>query len=106
MNLQIIFPLIMTMKILNSTFSNIGFLKHTNNTKKIELIDKFNFETLSLGQLKHDINEIEPITRNSTIINFSLESLQSNVINYKLTSPNGLIHMRHALYLKCHGSEY
>ena len=73
-----------------STFSNVGYLKHINNTKKISLVDKFNFETLSLGQLKHDINEIEPITRNSEIINFSIEALKSNVINYKLTSPNGI----------------
>ena len=73
-----------------STFSNVGYLKHLNNIKKINLVDKFNFETLSLGQLKHDINEIEPITRNSEIINFSIEALKSNVINYKLTSPNGI----------------
>ena len=36
------------------------------------------------------MEKVEPITRNSTIINFSLESLQSSIINYKLTSPNGL----------------
>jgi len=73
-----------------STFSNVGYLKHLNNIKKTSLVDKFNFETLSLGQLKYDINEIEPITRNSEIINFSIEALKSNVINYKLTSPNGI----------------
>ena len=77
-------------KIKLSTFSNIGYLKHLNNTEKTNLVDKFNFETLSLGQLRHDINEIEPITRNSEIINFSIEALKSNVINYKLTSPNGI----------------
>ena len=71
-------------------FSNIGFLKHTNNFKQVELIEKFNFEALSLGQIRTDIGEVEPITRNSTVIGFSLESLQSSVINYKLTSPNGL----------------
>ena len=73
-----------------NNFSNIGFLKHTNNFKQVELIEKFNFEALSLGQIRADIGEVEPITRNSTIINFSLESLQSSIINYKLTSPNGL----------------
>ena len=77
-------------KIKLSTFSNVGYLKHLNNTEKTSLVDKFNFEKLSLGQLKHDINEIEPITRNSDIINFSIEALKSNVINYKLTSPNGI----------------
>ena len=73
-----------------NNFSNIGFLKHTNNFKQVELIEKFNFEALSLGQIRTDIGEVEPITRNSTIINYSLESLQSSIINYKLTSPNGL----------------
>ena len=73
-----------------TTFSNVGYLKHLNNTKKTNLVDKFNFEILSLGQLKNDINEIEPIVRNSQIINFSIEALKSNVINYKITSPNGI----------------
>ena len=70
-------------------FCNLGYLRHLNSTEKIDLVKKIKFDLLSLGDLRSEIKEAEPILRNSNIVNFSLESLQSNVINYKLTSPNG-----------------
>ncbi len=71
-------------------FCNIGYLRHLNQIEKIDLVKKINFDLFSLGDLRSNFDEVEPILRDANILNFSLESLQSNIINFKLTSPNGL----------------
>ena len=71
-------------------FCNLGYLRHLNSFYKIELLRKIKFDMLSLGDLRFDFSEAEPIMRDSHIVNFNLESLKSNAINFKLTSPNGL----------------
>ena len=71
-------------------FCNIGYLRHLNPIEKIDLVKKIKFDLFSLGDLRNDFDEVEPILRDANILNFSLESLQSNIINFKLTSTNGL----------------
>ena len=71
-------------------FCNLGYLRHLNSFYKIELLRKIKFDMLSLGDLRFEFSEAEPIMRDSHIVNFNLESLKSNAINFKLTSPNGL----------------
>lgn len=71
-------------------FCNLGYLRHLNSFSKIELLRKIKFDMLSLGDLRFDFSEAEPVMRDSHILNFNLESLKSNTINFKLTSPNGL----------------
>ena len=71
-------------------FCNLGYLRHLNSFSKIELLRKIKFDMLSLGDLRFEFSEAEPIMRDSHIVNFNLESLKSNAINFKLTSPNGL----------------
>ena len=44
-------------------FSNIGFQKHLTSTKEIELVSKMKFESLSLGKVKSNVDEAEPILR-------------------------------------------
>ena len=82
-------------------FCNIGYLRHLNPIEKIELVKKIKFDLFSLGDLRNDFDELEPILRDANILNFSLESLQSNIINFKLTSTNGL-----SAYEACKLSRY
>ena len=71
-------------------FSNIGFQKHLNSLDEIDLIKKMKFESLSLGKVKSDLNEAEPILRDSNLISFNIKSIKSGDINNVHQYPNGL----------------
>ena len=71
-------------------FSNIGYQKHLTSQPEIELIDKMKFESLSLGKVKSNINEAEPVLRESNIISFDIKSVKSGDINNAHQYPNGL----------------
>ncbi len=71
-------------------FSNIAFQKHLNSNLEIDLIDKMKFESMSLGKVKSDINEAEPILRDSNLISFDIKSIKSGDINNAHQYPNGL----------------
>ena len=71
-------------------FSNIGYQKHLTSLPEIELIDKMKFESLSLGKVKSNINEAEPVLRESNIVSFDIKSVKSGDINNAHQYPNGL----------------
>jgi len=71
-------------------FSNIGYQKHLTSQPEIELIDKMKFESLSLGKVKSNINEAEPVLRESNIVSFDIKSVKSGDINNAHQYPNGL----------------
>ena len=71
-------------------FSNIGFQKHLNSLDEIDLIKKMKFESLSLGKVKSDLNEAEPILRDSNLISFNIKSIKSGDINNAHQYSNGL----------------
>ena len=71
-------------------FSNIGFQKHLASIAEIDLIKKMKFEALSLGKIKSNIKEAEPILRDSNFISFDIKSIKSGDINNAHQYPNGL----------------
>ena len=71
-------------------FSNIGFQKHLTSMDEIELINKMKFESLNLGKIKSDIDEAEPVLRDSNIVSFDIKSIKSGDINNAHQYPNGL----------------
>ena len=70
-------------------FSNIGFQKHLTSTKEIELVSKMKFESLSLGKVKSNVDEAEPILRDSNLTSFDIRSVKSGDINNAHQYPNG-----------------
>ena len=70
-------------------FSNIGFQKHLTSTKEIELVSKMKFESLSLGKVKANVDEAEPILRDSNLTSFDIRSVKSGDINNAHQYPNG-----------------
>ena len=70
-------------------FSNIGFQKHLTSTKEIELASKMKFESLSLGKVKSNVDEAEPIFRDSNLSSFDIRSVKSGDINNAHQYPNG-----------------
>ena len=71
-------------------FSNIGFQKHLTSIAEIDLIEKMKFEALSLGKIKSNVKEAEPILRDSNYVSFDIKSIKSGDINNAHQFPNGL----------------
>ena len=71
-------------------FSNIGYQKHLISQDEIDLINKMKFESLSLGKVKSDVNNAEPVLRDSNLTSFDIRSVKSGDINNAHQYPNGL----------------
>ncbi len=71
-------------------FSNIGYQKHLISQDEIGLINKMKFESLSLGKVKSDVNNAEPVLRDSNLTSFDISSVKSGDINNAHQYPNGL----------------
>ena len=71
-------------------FSNIGYQKHLISQDEIGLINKMKFESLSLGKVKSDVNNAEPVLRDSNLTSFDIRSVKSGDINNAHQYPNGL----------------
>ena len=71
-------------------FSNIGFQKQLTSVPENKLIDKMYFESINLGKIKANINEAEPVLRDSNIVSFNINSVKSGDLNNAHQYPNGL----------------
>jgi hypothetical protein len=71
-------------------FSNIGFQKHLSSDPENKFIDKMYFESINLGNIKANINEAEPVLRDSNIVSFNIDSVKSGDLNNAHQYPNGL----------------
>ena len=71
-------------------FSNIGFQKHLSSVPENKFIDKMYFESINLGNIKANINEAEPLLRDSNIVSFNIDSVKSGDLNNAHQYPNGL----------------
>jgi formiminoglutamase len=71
-------------------YSNIGFQTYFVEQNAIELMDKLYFDTHRLGQVRANIEEVEPIVRNADILSFDVSSIrQSDAPGNGNASPNG-----------------
>ena len=71
-------------------FSNIGYQKQLTSFSENKLIDKMYFESINLGKIKANINEAEPVLRDSNIVSFNINSVKSGDLNNAHQYPNGL----------------
>ena len=71
-------------------FSNIGYQKQLTSVPENKLIDKMYFESINLGKIKANINEAEPVLRDSNIVSFNINSVKSGDLNNAHQYPNGL----------------
>ncbi|MEZ5045609.1 MAG: arginase family protein [Chitinophagaceae bacterium] len=73
-------------------FNLIGFQSYNVNPKIIEVFDKLRFDCVRLGKAREDLNELEPMFRQSHVV-----SLDMNVVRYSDApanssySPNGFM---------------
>jgi formiminoglutamase len=71
-------------------FNLIGFQSYYVNPNLIETFDKLRFDCLRVGKAREDIEQIEPMLRNSHIISLDINAIRSSdAPANKLASPNG-----------------
>ena len=71
-------------------FSNIGFQTHFVGQDSIRLMEKLFFDACRLGQVRKNIEEVEPVVRNADILSFDVSSIRaSDAPGNKNASPNG-----------------
>lgn len=72
-------------------FSNIGFQTHFVGQDAIQLMEKLFFDAYRLGQVRKNIEEVEPIVRNADIFSFDMGAIRSSdAPGNKNSGPNGL----------------
>ena len=71
-------------------FTNIGYQTYLNSQESIKLIDKLYFDAYRLGEIRKNIEEVEPILRNADFISLDLGSVRiSDNPSVIKGSPNG-----------------
>lgn len=71
-------------------YSNIGFQSYFTPKEEIDLMDKLYFDTYRLGVAQQNIEEVEPIVRNTDILSIDISAIrQSEAPGNKSASPNG-----------------
>lgn len=71
-------------------FSNVGYQTYFVEQNSIELMEKLFFDSHRLGQVRANIEEVEPIIRNADVVSFDISAIrQSDAPGNGNASPNG-----------------
>jgi formiminoglutamase len=71
-------------------YSNIGYQTYFVEQNAIELMDKLYFDAHRLGQVRKNMENVEPIVRNADVLSFDISSIrQSDAPGNGNASPNG-----------------
>jgi len=71
-------------------YSNVGYQTYFVEQNSIELMNKLYFDAHRLGQVRADIESVEPIVRNADVVSFDVSCIrQSDAPANRNASPNG-----------------
>ncbi|HNM34668.1 MAG TPA: formimidoylglutamase [Chitinophagaceae bacterium] len=70
-------------------YNHIGFQSYLVHPTMLETIDKLRFDCFRVGKVKENIEEMEPVIRNSNMVSFDIASIQNAYAPYNKVSPNG-----------------
>jgi len=71
-------------------YANIGYQTYFVDQDAIELMDKLYFDAYRLGEVRHNMEEVEPVVRNADLFSFDISSIrQSDAPGCSFASPNG-----------------
>lgn len=71
-------------------FSNIGYQTYFVGSDQVELMERLYFDAYRLGQVRADLEEVEPIVRNADILSFDITAIrQSDAPGNGNATPNG-----------------
>lgn len=71
-------------------YNHIGFQSYYVNPHMLETMDKLRFDCYRLGVVKENLEEMEPVLRNSDLLSFDICALQYAAAPSNYLSPNGL----------------
>ena len=71
-------------------YSNVGYQSYFVGSESVNLMTKLYFDAYRLGNVRSNIDEVEPVIRNADIITFDISSVrQSDAPGNQNASPNG-----------------
>jgi hypothetical protein len=71
-------------------YNHIGFQSYYVHPRMIETMDKLRFDCYRVGNVKENIEEMEPVIRNSSLVSFDIASIANAFAPSNGVSPNGL----------------
>jgi arginase family enzyme len=72
-------------------YNHIGFQSYLVNPHMLETIDKLRFDCYRVGMVKAQIEEMEPVIRNSHLMSFDISAIKNSDAPASTFSPNGLL---------------
>ncbi|MFI5155051.1 MAG: formimidoylglutamase [Chitinophagales bacterium] len=70
-------------------YNHIGFQSYYVHPGMLETMDKLRFDCFRLGHVKENIEEIEPVIRNSNLLSFDISAIANAFAPSNTVSPNG-----------------
>ncbi|MDE1191957.1 MAG: arginase family protein [Arachidicoccus sp.] len=70
-------------------YNHIGFQSYFVHPQMLETIDKLRFDCFRVGKVKEQIEEMEPIIRNTNIVSLDICSIQNSHAPANILTPNG-----------------
>ena len=70
-------------------YNHIGFQSYYVHPHMLETMDKLRFDCFRLGSVKDDIEEMEPVIRNSHLFTFDISAIANSFAPANELSPNG-----------------
>ena len=70
-------------------YNHIGFQSYFIHPGMLETMDKLRFDCFRVGVAKEDIEEMEPVIRNSSLVSFDISAIKNSDAPANHFSPNG-----------------
>ena len=70
-------------------YNHIGFQSYFVHPAMLETIDKLRFDCFRVGKVKENIEEMEPVIRNSHLFSFDISAIQHSHAPANRLTPNG-----------------
>ncbi|MES2430006.1 MAG: formimidoylglutamase [Bacteroidota bacterium] len=70
-------------------YNHIGFQSYFVHPRMLETMDKLRFDCFRVGTAKEDMEEIEPVLRNTNLLSFDISAIKHSDAPANTFSPNG-----------------
>ncbi|RYY53544.1 MAG: arginase [Chitinophagaceae bacterium] len=70
-------------------YNHIGFQSYFVHPRMLETMDKLRFDCYRVGHVKENIEEMEPVIRNSDLFSFDISAIASSYAPSNKVTPNG-----------------
>jgi formiminoglutamase len=71
-------------------YNHIGFQSYFVHPRMLETMDKLRFDCYRVGVVKEDMDEMEPVIRNTNILSFDISAIRNSDAPSNIHTPNGL----------------